>query len=115
MARSFVGSFLAALILMPVVASAGSDSFFCDANGVAIIPKKRISMRCASPAPGGIVFFDMSLKNKVEAPLAIQVMTAAVTQNKDVQVVYDPDDLSGEKIGCNAMNCRLIQLLQMVQ
>jgi hypothetical protein len=97
-----------AVVLAMLVAadSARANFFVCTPQAIAVFPKQRIHVSCATPAPGNVVYFAFSVKKK-EAPLLVELFTAARTLGKNVGIYYDPNDLKGEKIGCLASDCRL--------
>ena len=101
------------------VGPAFAESFLCDVDDVAVYTKPlglRLHARCAVPAPGGIAYFALDLKrNKVAAPLVLQLLNTALDSNKDVWISYDASDLSGAKIGCQPGDCRLLQAAEMLQ
>lgn len=119
---------LRAALALPVCAalialgpgSAFSDDFLCDVDKVAVFTKAsggaRIHAHCASPAPGGISYFALDLKkSKLEAPMLIELLSTAVAFDHSVYVFYDPDDLSGAKIGCATGDCRLMHGAELAQ
>lgn len=105
------------IIVASIASSAFAATFSCDAAGVGFFNKAgggpRIHLRCNAATPGGVVFFAMGTKNKTEAALALQMLTEAVAGARPVTVYYDPNDVSGTKIGCGSADCRLFQGVEM--
>jgi hypothetical protein len=105
-----------ALIVAAVVATVGAaasaraaTAFICTPAGVGVFASKAVSLRCTTGAPPGnsIFYFAFSLKKK-EAPLMLQLFMAAKAEGKLLAIFYEPDDLSGQKIGCSPSECRLL-------
>ena len=81
--------------------------FICTAQGAAVFPGSRIHVRC-NPGDGAITFFALSVGNP-DASRVLSVAATAVAARRPLQILYDPNDLSGAAIGCLNADCRLIQ------
>ena len=103
-------------LLEPVAgADAIADTFSCTPTEVAVFTKlvngQRIHVRCSTEAPpGGIYWFAYgSKKVPSDADRFLSLITFAIQNSKTLTIWYDPDDLSGDKIGCWSADCRLIE------
>lgn len=88
----------------PVLAQ---NFFMCSAQEAAVIPGSRIHVLC-NPGDGQIAFFALSVANPDVSRVLSSAQTAVVAR-RPIQIMYNPNDLSGAAIGCLALNCRLIQ------
>jgi hypothetical protein len=84
-----------------------SNFFLCTAQEAAVFPGSRIHVLC-NPGDGQIAFFALSVGNP-DASRVLSLAETAVASRLPLQIMYDPNDLSGTAIGCLATNCRLIQ------
>ncbi|MCC6850645.1 MAG: hypothetical protein IT294_19315 [Deltaproteobacteria bacterium] len=106
---------LAAVAVTMVVRTTGAaaptwtTTFFCTPMNVAMFAAQRMHVRCTTGgSPGGnIVYFAFSAKKKDAAPM-LDLLLSAKAQGKHLMIYYNPDDLSGQKIGCATNDCRLI-------
>lgn len=71
----------------------------------------RIHVRCQDPVAPSIVFLALSTADARFAARTLGVGVAAFAAGKGLSVLFDPDDLSGQAIGCLNADCRLIQAL----
>jgi hypothetical protein len=94
-------------------ALAAEKFFTCTPTQVATFTK-RIHLAC-SPADGAIVFFALGVSDQNKANRVLSIASTAVVLKKTIQIVYDPNDLSGENFGCLNKDCRLIIGIQMFQ
>ena len=94
-----------------LIASSGpvlaSNFFSCTAQEAAVFPGSRIHVLC-NPADGQIAYFALSVGNP-DASRVLSLAETAVAARLPLQIMYDPNDLSGAAIGCLTTNCRLIQ------
>jgi hypothetical protein len=82
--------------------------FSCTApQEAAVFPGSRIHVLC-NPGDGQITFFALSVANP-DVSRVLSLAETAVAGRRPIQIMYDPNDLSGAAIGCLAVNCRLIQ------
>jgi hypothetical protein len=107
LAKGLAVAVAAVISTLAGVTIARASTFTCTPTGVGIFAKQRVHVRCTPTAPGGIGFFAFSLKKK-EAPLMLEVFTSAKAQGKNLVIYYDPNDLSGPKIGCATADCRVL-------
>ena len=81
--------------------------FTCQPSAVAFYPKSRLHVKCSNPQ-NGIEYFAMKVKGK-DAAMMLPLLTEAFSSGLSVAVLYDPDDLSGEKFGCMNSDCRVLR------
>lgn len=70
----------------------------------------RVHVKC-SAAVSGISYFAVSSSNADTANRAMSTINAAMVSGRNLNVLYDPADLSGSSIGCSNSDCRLIQAI----
>jgi len=85
----------------------GEAWYQCTSVAVAVYAN-RIHVECSVAAPGGIRFFALGTANSSHAARILSVLSMAHVTGKDLRILYDPDDSSGDAIGCQASDCRLI-------
>lgn len=107
LAKGLAVAVTAVISTLAVAEVVHASVFICTPTGVAVFAKQRAHVRCTPAAPGGISYFAFSLKKK-EAPLMLEVFTSAKAQGKNLAIYYDPNDLSGPKIGCGTADCRVL-------
>jgi hypothetical protein len=111
--RRHVCAVITAAVMLAAVSSMAAvtwtATFTCTPLFIAAFPPQRIHVRCTAGAPpaNSIYYFAFSTKKK-EAPLVLEVLLAAKAQGKNLLIYYNPEDLSGQKIGCATNDCRLI-------
>jgi hypothetical protein len=94
-----------------------ADTFSCTPTEAAVFTKAgggpRIHVRCSTDAPpGGIYWFAYgSKKTPSDADRFLNLITFAIQNTKTLRIWYDQADLSGDKIGCQTGDCRLIQAI----
>ncbi|MEX5219860.1 MAG: hypothetical protein NW701_18695 [Nitrospira sp.] len=95
--------------LSPAAPVFGAEKFFaCTPANVAAFPNSRIHVKC-SPGDGAITFFAFGVKDDGEANRLLSLLTTALVTKKRLDILYDPNDLDGAKIGCLNKDCRLIR------
>lgn len=67
----------------------------------------RIHVRCATPVNGTILFFACSTEDPHFASRMLNVGMAAEVAQKNLVILFDPNDLSGADFGCLAKDCRI--------
>lgn len=67
----------------------------------------RVHVRCAAPV-GNIHFFAAPTSNYAYAARVLSTLSAAQVAGRTLDILYDPDDISGESFGCGALDCRRI-------
>lgn len=88
--------------------------FDCRAQGVAVYTQ-RVHIRCANSA-GAIRYFAMrSSANRDFVNRTLTVANTAVVAGKIIKIQYNPNDTSGQNVGCGAADCRLIQAVEIIQ
>ena len=86
-----------------------ADKFFtCTPVDVAVFPNSRIHVKC-SPGDGPIQYFALGVKDDGEANRMLSILSTAFAAKKRLQILYNPDDLDGDKIGCLNKDCRLLR------
>src|SRR2546428_3065234 len=66
----------------------------------------RVHVRC-SAAIGGVTFFAASTQDSAFAARVLSVITTAQVAGRTLTILFDPADISGVAIGCQANDCRL--------
>jgi hypothetical protein len=99
---------LAAFAGLVLSTSASAKDFTCSPVEAAVFPKSRVHVRCAS-GDGPILFFALSVADSEDANRILSISSAALLAKRELLILYDPNDVSGDSIGCLANNCRLIQ------
>jgi len=96
---------VAALLLTLQLAEAAwaNQWFTCQPSAVAFYPKSRLHVKCSNPQ-NGIEYFSMKA-----AAMMLPLLTEAFSGGLNVAVLYDPNDLSGEKFGCLNADCRVLR------
>ena len=104
------------IFVMPTHAD---DIFQCYPDSGAYFVGKRLHVHC-TVADNGISYFALpatttNKKGKVlynpEADRVLSIITTAVAEGKDIIIHYDSSDVSGEAIGCQTYDCRLIKAI----
>lgn len=108
---ALAGAVLSACALIASPAPVLAAYFVCTAKGVAVFPGARIHIRC-NPPDGAIWFFALSVGNP-DTSRILSLATTAVAARRPLGISYDPNDLSGATIGCNNVDCRLIQFIEL--
>jgi hypothetical protein len=85
----------------------------CVPANVAIYVGNRIHVKCTTPI-NGIGYFGLPASSP-DAASVVALLSAAYIAQKPVYVSYDPNDVSGASFGCQANDCRTIQLVWMGQ
>lgn len=67
----------------------------------------RVHVRCAAPV-GNIWYFAAPTNNAAHAARVLSTLSAAQIAGRTLDILYDPDDTSGNAYGCLAADCRLI-------
>jgi hypothetical protein len=115
---------LALVVSVIVVALVGSGLRFRASTAVAAEPEAagwynctpanvatyttRIHVKCTVAAPGGILYFAYPTRDTANASRFLSVLSTALVAGKQVDVLFDPADLSGTAYGCAAGDCRPI-------
>jgi hypothetical protein len=68
----------------------------------------RVHVECSS-STGGVRFFAASTSDWQNAARVLSVISTAQVAGRTLNILYDPSDLSGEFIGCQTNDCRLIR------
>ena len=67
----------------------------------------RIHVRC-STAVDGIVYYAVATTDSNRAARVLAILSGAFLGGHQVEIYYDPADLSGSSIGCSNVDCRLL-------
>ena len=67
----------------------------------------RIHVKCTA-ATAGIIYFAYPTKDNANASRFLSLLSAALVAGKQVDILYDPADLSGTTYGCGSNDCRPI-------
>jgi len=108
---TLAGAVFSACALIGSPAPALADFFSCTAQGVAVFPGSRIHVRC-NPGDGAFTFFALSVANP-DASRVLSLAATAVAARRPLQILFNPNDLSGAAIGCLNADCRLIQAVEL--
>jgi hypothetical protein len=78
--------------------------------------KDRVQIKCKIPlqAPAGLQFFAVGADDPAFASRVMKLAATAQIANAQIQIVFNPNDLSGERIGCPANTCRVIQAITLI-
>ena len=83
-----------------------TNSIRCVPIEVAVI-KNQVHVRCATPVDG-ISYFTTATSEAGHAARILSTLTTALLASKQIEIAYDPADLSGTALGCTNDNCRMI-------
>ena len=90
-------------------AAAAPVDVFCTPTQVIVFTEEpRLHVRCEESF-GRIVYFATSTTEAAHAGRILSVIQTALVAGHTLIVNYDPEDLSGEAIGCLTHDCRLIR------
>lgn len=89
-----------------VNSAAPTDSFVCTPIEVAVFAN-RVHVHCSSASPGGFDYFAVSTADSASASRYMSAFTTAFVMGKQLTILFDPADLSGQAIYCLNTNCRL--------
>jgi hypothetical protein len=78
----------------------------CTPADVAIY-SERLHVKCTAEV-GGIWYFAAPTSNAAHAARVLSLLSTAHAAGRTLDILYDPDDLSGAAIGCQTSDCRLI-------
>jgi hypothetical protein len=67
----------------------------------------RIHVRCVESV-GGIQYFALSTANAAHVARVLSVLSTAHVAGRQLSILYEPSDTSGDAIGCLISDCRLI-------
>jgi hypothetical protein len=80
----------------------------CTPNEVmAYTDSERIHVLCAESF-NGVRYFALGTEDAASVARILSVLTTAQVAGRTLSILYDTDDVSGESIGCNPADCRLI-------
>src|SRR5574341_2345860 len=85
---------------------APADAFVCTPIEVAVFAN-RVHVRCSSASPGGFNYFAVPTTDSASASRYMSAFTTAFVMGKQLTILFDPADLSGQAIYCLNANCRL--------
>jgi len=68
----------------------------------------RIHVKCTVATAGGILYFAYPTRDTANASRFLSLLSTAVVAGKQVDILYDPADLSGASYGCATSDCRPI-------
>lgn len=68
----------------------------------------RIHVRCAASV-GGVLYFAVPTTDSQFASRILSVISSAQVAGRTLTILYDPADLSGDQIGCQTNDCRVIR------
>lgn len=77
------------------------------------VHQNRIGLRCQETFDDDIRFFAVSTGDAAFADNVLSVLNSAILARRPVQVLYDPEDLSGSQFGCLNRDCRRLQAVQL--
>jgi hypothetical protein len=105
--RTLLGIFWLAFGMLASPVLAAEIEIECTPNLV-FVHRERLSVRC-DQSVDGIIFFVSPTENAPQAARALTVIQSALLTGRSLFIQFDPNDLSGDRIGCEVGNCRLIQ------
>ncbi|HJQ39863.1 MAG TPA: hypothetical protein VKB93_22195 [Thermoanaerobaculia bacterium] len=62
---------------------------------------------------GGTFYFAVATTDSAQAARFVSVASSALIAGRNLQVWYDPADLSGASFGCQTNDCRRAQALEL--
>jgi hypothetical protein len=68
----------------------------------------RIHVKCTVATGGGIQYFASPARDTANAARFLSLLSTAAVAGKQVDVLYDPADISGTPYGCAIADCRPI-------
>lgn len=74
---------------------------------MAYTDSERIHVLCAESF-NGVRYFALGTEDAASVARILSVLTTAQVAGRTLSILYDTDDVSGEAIGCNPADCRLI-------
>jgi hypothetical protein len=77
----------------------------CTVAGVAVF-ESRIHVRCSAPV-SGFTFFAVSTSDAQNALRFLTIFNSARVNNRQLNILFDPADLSGSAMGCLNSDCRV--------
>lgn len=90
-------------------ASAEPTDVPCTPNQVVVFTEApRLHVRC-DESFGRIVYFAASTTDPAQAGRILSVIQTALVAGRTLIVNYEPNDVTGEAIGCQQNDCRLIR------
>ena len=96
---------------LPTRANAGQIWGSCTTSGVAVF-ENRIHVRCSSPVMG-FTFFAVSTSDPQNVLRFLTVLNSARVNNRPINILFDPTDLSGANFGCLNTDCRVARGVEM--
>jgi hypothetical protein len=75
----------------------------------------RVHVRCELPVDGRFVSFAASTDDQQFASRVLHVSLVAQAAEKTLSILFDPNDLSGVKFGCQAEDCRAIRAIALTE
>ena len=84
------------------------------AEVVVFVNAPRIHVKCTAPT-NKILYFAVGTTDTALAQRVLTVMTDALVYGKALSIVYNPNDVTGEAIGCLSADCRLIVSVSLVR
>ena len=90
-------------------ARAAPTDMYCTPNQVVVFTDApRLHVRC-DESYAGVVYFAADTTDAAQAARILSIIQTALVAGRTLVVNYDPSDLSGTAIGCQADDCRLIR------
>lgn len=74
----------------------------------------RVHVRCAQ-SYGGVDFFAAPTSNPANAARVLSTISTAQIAGRTLNILYDPDDLSGSDYNCDVGNCRALHAVEFGQ
>jgi hypothetical protein len=99
-------------LLLASQASAANVWSSCTPTGVATF-SNRVHVRCSASVSGGIFYFAVATTDSAQAARFVSVASSALIAGRNLEVWYDPADLSGASFGCQTNDCRRAQALEL--
>jgi hypothetical protein len=101
-------------VTQPLEASAPAagpaDVFACTPTGVAAFTN-RVHVRCSAGGPPNNTVFYFAYCSTQDSALAsrfLSIFTTAKVTGKNIDIFYNPTDLSGATCGCSTADCRVL-------
>lgn len=86
-------------------------TYICTPSYIGAFPT-RVHVLCTLPATGGIYYFAAPTSDSKNAARILSIMLTAKSLGKNLQIYYNPSG-SGASYGCQTVDCRPIDAIEM--
>ena len=107
--RYFIISSILLIIVLSLGSIASAAETTCTPSNLAVFDN-RVHVKCAESV-GGIQYFAISTADSAKAARVLSVINSAIVTGRPLFIYYDPADTSGDSIGCQSNDCRIIDAI----